>query len=166
MATEDDVIDLIELLMNSGLDYTPSNPKKQEIMVEVWAQAFNDIPGDILRQAAGDYLKTESKWPSPAKLRQVAEKVKARNGQSIAGGQFKQINQPRTPFKGAFRVAGWTNPDAKAAFRAGVFVPVYRSENPQPVIGADDPEMEPPEHPDFANWVEAQAWQEEQGEPV
>jgi hypothetical protein len=153
MATEDDVMSLIDLLADSGLDFTPK-PEKLAKMVEVWAQAFNDIPGDILRQAAGDYLKTESKWPSPAKLRAVAEKVKSRNGQSIAGGQFVKLDQPRTPFRGVYR------PGENA------WLPVFRSDHPLPVTSADDPEMEPPEHPEFASWVEAQAWQEEQGEPV
>jgi hypothetical protein len=153
MATEDDVLDLIDLLASSGLDFTPKQDRLEK-MVEVWAQAFSDIPGDILRQAAADYLKTEIKWPAPAKLRQLAEKVKARNGQSTAGGQFVKLNQPRTPFKGVYRpgVNAWQ--------------PVYRSDTPQPVTCADDPEMEPPEHPEFASWVEAQEWQEEQGEPV
>jgi hypothetical protein len=153
MASVSEVFEIIDLLSICGLEYTP-NAQKLERMTDAWVIAFADIPGDILHQAAIDYMAIEPAWPSPAKLRQVAEKVKSRNGQSIAGGQFVKLDQPRIPFKGVYRpgVSAW--------------LPVFRSDHPQPVTSEADPEMEPPEHPEFANWVEAQAWQEEQGEPV
>lgn len=86
MATPIEVIDCIDLLSKSGLDYTPQDTDR---LTDVWVQIFNDVPGETLIQAVGDYLRTETKWPAPARIRNLAANVKSRNGKSAVGNHFE-----------------------------------------------------------------------------
>lgn len=148
MAKPNEVLECLDLLFDSGLDYTPKHAGK---IADAWVQVFADIPGPVFRQAVSDYLKLESKWPAPAKLRELAEKVKANNARTTAGGQFADPSRLRAPLKGIARVTadGWM-----AVFAEDL--------HPEQAPELDD--IEPPAHPEFTSWAEAQAWQEAQRE--
>jgi hypothetical protein len=85
MATPSEIIDGLGLLIDSGLDYAPKNADR---LTDAWVQVFSDVPGAIFKRAISDWLRLESKWPAPAKLRDLAEKVKIHNAQSVAGDEF------------------------------------------------------------------------------
>jgi hypothetical protein len=152
MATIDDVRGVIKLLIDAQLNYPPKDERIGSMAV-VWVRLLGDIPGDVLEQAALDHIATAADFPKLSEIRALSEKVKARNGQSTAGGQFVKLDQPRAPFKGVYRTG------------SGTWEPVYRSEVPAREIPAD-PDIQPPDHPEFHSWQEAQAWQEAQRIPV
>lgn len=91
MANSVEVIEMIKSLADAGLDFTPQADRIEK-MAGLWAGIFSDIPGEILTIAARDYLMTETTWPAPAKLRKLAETVKAHNGTSAAPNRFKDDN--------------------------------------------------------------------------
>lgn len=174
------VVEMLSTLLDAGLDFTP---KKFDNLTDVWVKVFSDVPDDIFTQAVADYLMIETKWPAPAKIRAVAEKVKAHNGQSVAPSAFvdnsrKWKSAPEWVRKEGDRLeqeigyllkkrrCDWTSQDIT---------------NYEQAIGAklDSPEettfwatrfesayyldhMEPLQVPDVHSWEDAQAWQEGQ----
>ena len=86
MATPSEVIVMLETLSNSGLDFTPTDSSN---LIDIWVRIFADVPGPIFQVAVSDYLLTETRWPAPAKIRQLAERVKQHNGVSAAPSSFK-----------------------------------------------------------------------------
>jgi hypothetical protein len=77
MATVEAIADVIDMFLDAPLKYAPRDTNRTG---ELWLKAFRDIPDDILRKAAVDCVATETDWPSPAKLRGMAEGIKTRNG--------------------------------------------------------------------------------------
>ena len=151
MAKPIEIIDGLKLLAAAGLDYAPRDITR---LSDVWVRIFGDIPGAIFNQAITDYLRTETRWPAPAKIRAMAEKVKANNGRSTSGGQFVDPSRQRAPYAGIARIG-----------EDGHWYAVYREELSGHERAADLPDDEPPPHPEFASWEEAQAWREAECTP-
>lgn len=124
-----------------------NSPARDEVpqVLKTWLRVFESTPGPVLQQAADDYVTDHEFWPTPAEFRKIITRIESHHGGSIYGDPSRL----RTPLKGVARVTrgGWTA--------------VYAEElAPQPVAALAD--IEPPPHPDFASWTDAQAWQEDQ----
>lgn len=121
MAKRETILEMLELLFGSGLDYTPK-PNNQ--LPAAWAAVFADISDQAFTQAVHDYLKSETRWPAPARLRELAERIQHNHGRSVFAdpsrermgklryldGEEVEIVYP-TGYTGVIRVTstGWEN---------------------------------------------------------
>lgn len=94
MATREEIIRSFRLLAGAGLEFAP---RQDEIdnRLNSWCELLTDIPGPILIQSARDLAATSQRFPSVAQVRKTAERVKANNGRSTAGGQFTDPSRER-----------------------------------------------------------------------
>jgi hypothetical protein len=179
MANPSEVIDVLTTLNDANLSFPP---RDITATAKVWTNLLKDIPGDTLKQAAMDYILTEKEFPKLADIRHSAADVMTHNGKSAASNPFRDdSNIRRAP--GFVReecdrltrkigyllgkdMADWTAADGEAYENA---IGAKRGSQAEAdywewLYGSAYfiPQAEPPAHPEFHSWEEAQAWQEEQ----
>lgn len=162
MATKAEVAEAVTALVGAGLSFAP---KRDDLptAVNAWARALRNVPNDLLQTAVDDWIMEHAEFPKPAQIIDLAQKVKANNGQSIGGGWFKPDrpyeNQDPTIIPGAYRRTphGWQN------MRVGEGTPIDWAalEKESAEIDAAHPPTLPLE---FPNWEAAAAWMELQRE--
>lgn len=86
MTTPQTVIKTLKMLKSSALDYAPRDGIDD--LIDTWVGVFADVPDDLFTQAVKDYLRTESRWPAPARIIALAQKVRSNNGQSTTAAKF------------------------------------------------------------------------------
>lgn len=87
MTTPKTVIKALKMLKSSALDYAPRDGI--EDLIDTWINVFRDVPDDVFETAISDYLRSESRWPAPARIMTLAKRIDLRGGHS-AVGSFKQ----------------------------------------------------------------------------
>lgn len=104
MASPNAIADVIDMFIDAPLQFIPRDTVRTG---DLWLSVFEDIPDKVFLQAGKDYLKSETEWPSPAKLRALAISVKQHNGASVKHDPFSPIaNQTIRTYPWAFRVSG------------------------------------------------------------
>jgi len=144
MANENEITQTLMVLAGATLRNQPTKEQVPQV-VATWSKVFAKYPAPVLAQAAADYVEAESFWPTPAAFKKIVDKVDYNHGRSLSDDPSRQ----RAPYKGVARITaeGWTA--------------IYPEElHPEPIEKFEY--FEPPAHPEFTSWEEAQAWQEKE----
>lgn len=150
MATQNEIIAALKILSGARLRNAPDKDAAP-VVVDTWKSVMADVPGNLLIQAVNDIVINAEFWPTIKQVRDAAYQVRAHNGTSAAVNHFSDPSNKRAPLKGIARVTaeGWL----------AVF-----AEDLHPIQEPELEDIEPPAHPEFTSWAEAQAWQEAQRE--
>ena len=90
MATVEEIQKAFGLLLGAGLDFSPT---REEIPMRAksWVELLQDVPGDLLIQAAKDISIDGEKFPSIKVIRTAAHNVKVHNNTSAAVNRFAPL---------------------------------------------------------------------------